>query len=40
VIATDIDPAAVACARRNGVEALPGDLDEPLPPALRRRVDV
>ena len=40
VIATDIDPAAVACARRNGVGALPGDLDEPLPPALRRRVDV
>ena len=40
VIATDIDPAAVACARRNGVKALPGDLDEPLPPALRRRVDV
>jgi release factor glutamine methyltransferase len=40
VIATDIDPAAVACARRNGVEALPGDLDEPLPPTLRSRVDV
>jgi release factor glutamine methyltransferase len=40
VIATDIDPAAVACARRNGVEALLGDLDEPLPPALRGRVDV
>jgi release factor glutamine methyltransferase len=40
VIATDIDPVAVACARRNGVEALPGDLDEPLPPALRERVDV
>ena len=40
VIATDVDPAAVACARRNGVEALLGDLDEPLPPALRGRVDV
>ena len=40
VIATDIDPAAVACARRNGVEAFLGDLDEPLPPALRGRVDV
>ena len=40
VIATDVDPVAVACARRNGVEALPGDLDEPLPPALRERVDV
>ena len=40
VIATDVDPVAVACARRNGVEALVGDLDEPLPPALRERVDV
>ncbi len=40
VIATDLDPVAVACARRNGIEALPGDLDEPLPPALRERVDV
>ena len=40
VIATDVDPVAVACARRNGVEALLGDLDEPLPPALRGRVDV
>jgi release factor glutamine methyltransferase len=40
VIATDIDPVAVACARRNGVEALSGDLDEPLPLALRERVDV
>ena len=40
VIATDVDPAAVACARRNGVQALLGDLDEPLPPALRGSVDV
>ncbi|MEX2441001.1 MAG: HemK/PrmC family methyltransferase [Actinomycetota bacterium] len=40
VIATDADPAAVACARRNGVRALVGDLDEPLPPSLRGRVDV
>jgi release factor glutamine methyltransferase len=40
VIATDVDPIAVACARRNGVEAFPGDLDEPLPPAMRGRVDV
>jgi release factor glutamine methyltransferase len=38
--ATDVDPAAIACARRNGVEALLGDLDEPLPHALRERVDV
>ncbi len=40
VVATDVDPAAVVCARRNGVEALLGDLDEPLPHALRGRVDV
>ena len=40
VVATDADPAAVACARRNGVSALVGDLDEPLPPSLRGRVDV
>ena len=40
VLATDIDPAAVACARRNGVQALLGDLDEPLPPSLRGQVDV
>jgi release factor glutamine methyltransferase len=40
VLATDIDPAAVACARRNGVRALVGNLDEPLPPSLRGRVDV
>jgi release factor glutamine methyltransferase len=29
--ATDIEPSAVACARRNGVHALEGDLDAPLP---------
>jgi release factor glutamine methyltransferase len=40
VVATDVDPAAVACARRNGVRALLGDLDEPLPASLRGRVDV
>jgi release factor glutamine methyltransferase len=40
VVATDIDPTAVACARRNGVDALEGDLDEPLPPSLRGRADV
>jgi release factor glutamine methyltransferase len=40
VMATDIDPVAVACARRNGVRALEGDLDEPLSAALRGRVDV
>lgn len=40
----DLDPAAVACARSNveplGGTALQGDLDGPLPPALRGRVDV
>lgn len=40
VMATDVDPIAVACARRNGVRALEGDLDDPLPASLRGRVDV
>jgi release factor glutamine methyltransferase len=40
VVATEVDPLAVACARRNGVNALVGDLDEPLPLSLRGRVDV
>ena len=40
VVATDADPAAVACARDNGVDALLGDLDEPLSPALLGAVDV
>jgi len=39
-IGTDVDPVAIACARRNGVHALLGDLDEPLPPSLRGRVDL
>ncbi len=30
VIASDVDPRAVACARSNGVEAYEGDLFEPL----------
>jgi release factor glutamine methyltransferase len=32
VIGVDIDPTAVACATRNGVRALVGDLDRPLRP--------
>jgi release factor glutamine methyltransferase len=40
VMATEVDPLAAACARRNGVDVLVGDLDEPLPPALRGNVDV
>lgn len=42
--AVDIDPAAVDCARRNlasaGGTVYEGDLYEPLPAALRGRVDV
>ena len=42
--ATDIDPAAVACARRNlepvGGQVYAGDLYEPLPGRLRGRVSV
>jgi release factor glutamine methyltransferase len=42
--AADIDPAAVACARRNvaaaGGHVYQGDLYQPLPAALRGRVDV
>jgi release factor glutamine methyltransferase len=40
VVATDADPAAVGCARRNGIQAFEGDLEEPLPRSLRGRVDV
>jgi len=40
VVASDTDPAAVACARRNGVDALEGDLFAPVPSALRGQVDV
>jgi release factor glutamine methyltransferase len=41
--AVDVDPAAVRCARRNiaaGAQLFEGDLYEPLPAALRGRVDV
>lgn len=40
VVGTDIDPAAVACARANGVRAFPGDLDGSLPSWFRASVDV
>lgn len=40
VVATEVDPTAVACARSNGVDVLVGDLDQPLPVALERRLDV
>lgn len=41
--AVDIDPAAVACARRNvggQGQVYAGDLYNPLPPSLRGRVDL
>ena len=40
VIATDVDPVAVECARGNGVDARVGRLDEPLPASLGGTVDV
>jgi release factor glutamine methyltransferase len=40
VVATDLDPRAVACAAENGVEVYEGDLFAPLPRALRGRVDL
>jgi release factor glutamine methyltransferase len=40
VVATEVDEAAVACARRNGVDALVGDLDTPVPRSMLGRVDV
>lgn len=41
--ASDLDPAAVACARRNvaaGGTVLEGDLFDPLPDDLRGRIDI
>ena len=40
VVATDVDPAAVDCARANGIDAYAGDLYGPLPERLRGIVDV
>jgi len=40
VLATEIDPAAAACARGNGVDVYVGDLTAPLPDELRGQVDV
>jgi release factor glutamine methyltransferase len=40
VVATDVDPRAVACARRNGVDALVGDLFDPVPSLAPGSVDV
>ena len=40
VVATDLEPAAVACARTNGVDAILGDLFDGLPRDLEHSVDV
>jgi len=40
IIATDIDPSAVACARSNGIEAYVSDLFENIPLEWRERLDV
>jgi release factor glutamine methyltransferase len=40
VVATDMDPRSIDCARANGVDAWLGDLFDPLPRALRGRTDV
>lgn len=41
LVAADLDPVAVSCARQNGVtEAFVGDLFDPLPLSLRARVDL
>lgn len=39
-LATELDGAAVRCARRNGVEVFEGFLDDPLPREFEHRVDV
>ncbi len=40
VVGTELDPAACACARENGVTVYSGDLTEPLPAELVGRVDL
>jgi release factor glutamine methyltransferase len=40
VVATDIDGNAIVCARGNGVRAIRGDLDGPLPGSFRGTVDL
>ncbi len=40
VLATELDPGAVRCARRNGVDVRHGHLDAPLPADLAGRVDL
>ncbi len=40
VVGTELDPAALRCARGNGVEVFEGFLDDPVPAELEHRVDV
>jgi release factor glutamine methyltransferase len=40
VVATELDPITVRCARSNGVEVFEGFLDDPLPRTFAHRVDV
>ena len=40
LVGADVDPVAVACARRNLPVVYEGDLFDALPPSLRGRVDV
>ncbi len=40
VLASDLDPLAVACARANGVEAFVGDLSAGMPGEVRGQADV
>ena len=40
VVATDIDPGAVSCARANGVDARRGDLFDPVPSEFEGCTDV
>jgi len=40
VVATEVDPVAAACARRNGVDVREGSLDEALPDGMAGTVDV
>jgi release factor glutamine methyltransferase len=40
VMATEVDPRAAGCARRNGLVVYEGHLDEPLPQRLEAQVDV
>lgn len=40
VVATEVDPVAARCARRNGMAVYEGNLDGPLPAALASQVDV